>query len=159
MNVYMSSKEPGCDTGCPRCYDKPLMQSRSSQHQEYTSLPHPIVVLRLDNCTPFWLVRLHVAFFLCSSSSSPTLHDSSAPCTGYWWLLQSNEVTATCLLCCKWLCALETPSKQPSQTIHPSSMTGEQLATPLPQEGLSCRSREYQMLAVQAPSTMKQAHH
>ena len=78
--------------------------------QECTSVPHPEGRAELGpgSChqarpLPFWLVCLHVPFFLCSASrmpqgswtstspSCPTHHRSSAPCICYWWLLVSDS--------------------------------------------------------------------
>ena len=78
--------------------------------QECTSVPRPEGCAELGpgSChqarpLPFWLVCLHVPFFLCSASrmpqgswtsnspSCPTHHRSSAPCICYWWLLVSDS--------------------------------------------------------------------
>ena len=87
--------------------DNPLLQTHAVQHREATSVPHPEghVVFVPGSCyltvtitSPFWLVCLHVSFILWNSStmqqacwsstspSSPTLHHSSATCTGFRWL-------------------------------------------------------------------------
>ncbi len=85
----------------------PLLQIHPPQHQEGMAVPHPGggAGSGPDSCHLMpGLLQLAPG---CNSSRmqqlSPTPNRFSAPCTGYWWLLDLIQDTGTCLPCCEWV--------------------------------------------------------